>query len=91
MSWAPQVEERVNQSKRLASWAPGLVEAIIQAMVKSLKIKALSKKDRDDTALLEAHFMAGHIPFRRDCLLCVESMGRDCYRKRQITGCGSPI
>jgi len=44
MSWAPQVEERVNQSKRLASWAPGLVEAIIQAMAKKFENQGSQQK-----------------------------------------------
>ena len=86
MRWAKTVGERIEQSKELAAWAPGLVEAIAQAVLQQgeeRRVRALTKGDKDEAAMWEAHFAAGHTPYRRDCLLCVESMGRDRYRKRQ--------
>ena len=86
MKWASTVSERIEQSKGLAAWAPGLVDAIAQSVLASgteRQVKALSKGERDEASMWESHFAAGHIPFRRDCMLCVESMGRDRYRKRQ--------
>ena len=87
MAWANQVEHRINQSKSLASWAPGLVEAIIQAVLRrpqeAKQVKTLRRKEKDETAMWESHFMANHVPFRRDCMLCVESMGKDRQRRKQ--------
>ena len=45
-------------------------------------IKALSQKEREAIDAWRTHVEMGHYPYRRDCGVCVEAMGRDRPRKR---------
>ena len=86
--WPMQVQEGIEKSKRMAQWAPGMVNAIVEAMRKlkaeeEKMVKTLTTKERAEIVDWEAHFASGHIPFRRDCMLCLESMGRSRPRRRQ--------
>ena len=83
--WSSSVEERVKESKSLASWAPGVVEVLKHAMRRvsqEATVKTLSTKERQEVMLWQEHFKANHVPHRRDCLTCMESMGRDRHRKK---------
>ena len=73
--------------KGMAEWAPGLVAVLIEAGQKAVKqeeakMKTLTTKERQEVAGWEAHFLASHIPYRRDCMICLESMGKDRQRRR---------
>ena len=84
--WPQSMEERVRYSKSLASWAPGLVEMIVRAGLRLCRegasLRALTSKEKQEVLAWESHFASGHVPYRRDCLHCLESMGRDRQRRR---------
>ena len=84
--WPEELEARLEKTKSLATWAPMLVELLrheIREWTKqSPRIKALTAKDKQEVALWQAHFDAGHLPFRRDCEVCLQAAGRDRPRKR---------
>ena len=88
--WPETVEDRLQMSKQLASWAPGMVEAIIHDICEQVGIeqrnpgiKALSRRQQLDADGWERHCRAGHIPHRRDCAVCLEGAGRDRPHHRQ--------
>ena len=85
--WPEGVEERMNFSKGLARWAPGLVSAIqqeIKVMISenSPKARALKAKEKEEAELWRRHCVANHTPYRRDCAVCVETAGKDRPRYR---------
>eukprot|EP00434_Breviolum_minutum_P036940 symbB.v1.2.032742.t1/scaffold3969.1/size47216/2 len=41
----------------------------------------LRSEEKATTAMWAAHYHAGHVPFRRDCAVCLEAAGRDRPRK----------
>ena len=58
-------------SKQLATWAPGLVEAIALALRKWPQYKVYRVTPAD----WERHVANNHIPYRRDCAVCVHGAG----------------
>ena len=58
-------------SKQLATWAPGLVDAIALALRKWPQYKVY----RITPAEWERHAANNHIPYRRDCAVCVHGAG----------------
>ena len=73
-------------SRGLAVWAPGLVERLGRA-VKRLAdekqaVRAMSVKDKKELEDWKKHCQANHLPYRRDCPVCVEAAGRDRPRRR---------
>ena len=85
--WPQTPEERMKFSKKLARWAPGLIEAIAREIRKqedNPRLQALSAKQKQELETYEKHCEANHLPYRRDCAVCVEGAGRDrCRRKVQ--------
>ena len=88
--WPSTVEERMRMSRHLASWAPGMVEAIIgdildyvQNAQQGPKLQALSRRQKLDAEGWERHCRAGHLPHRRDCAVCLEGAGRNRPHHRQ--------
>ena len=83
--------ERFEQSRSWASWAVGLCEAVIAAWIDHQR----SWHDRNqdsvaDQARLRAlnpdwekHFHQDHLPFRRDCAVCVEAAAKQRPHYRQ--------
>ena len=69
---------KVSNSKDLARWPPGLMHMMAVAIVEQIlhqevKIKALS---------WEEHLAFGHLPYRRDCRVCQESLQQaDVHRR----------
>ena len=86
-AWPEDVEARMKKSSGLAEWAPGLVQAIKmvvkQKVMEEPTMKALSTKERQAATDWKRHVEMNHMPYRRDCALCVASMGRDRPRMRQ--------
>ena len=85
--WPEEVNQRVQLSKRLASWAPGLKE-LLKKVIQRLpngkpSIQALTATEMREFQEWENHIRQGHCPFRRDCAICVESRGRDRQHFRQ--------
>ena len=58
-------------SKQLAMWAPGLVDAIALALRKWPQYKVYRVTQAD----WERHVANNHIPYRRDCAVCVQGAG----------------
>ena len=84
-AWPETAEERVGFSKGLAVWAPGLVDAVereIQEFSGGCRIQALTAKQRHELDGYRRHCNNDHLPYRRDCAVCVESAGRDRARKK---------
>ena len=84
--WPQTLAKRLEFSRELAAWAPGLKEALAAVVRKrsaevGLMMKRLSKKDRDSIAAWQAHFDHGHVPFRNDCTVCLEGAGKDRQRR----------
>lgn len=54
-SWPGDLPDRIQQSKRLAQWAPGFCEALKKAMVRihhsgAASVKTLTMKERQEIA-----------------------------------------
>ena len=87
-SWPQSTEQRIHMSKGLAGWAPGLVHRLQRAIKRIAEdekwIKALTAKDKKAAAEeWRKHCQANHLPYRRDCPVCVEAAGRDRPRRSQ--------
>lgn len=70
-------------------WSPGLVEAI-KVAIKDFALASTSQTDskinqlkRMSMAEWRQHVRQNHVPFRRDCRLCVEEMGQDVPHRRR--------
>ena len=70
------LKERLKQTATWSTWAPGLVAALKVVIPKLLDGQAqqpmLSKLD---LAGWKHHLQAQHVPYRRDCRVCLETMG----------------
>ena len=89
--WPVHLDERLQFSKTLAAWAPGLKAVlfkVIHRVAGGLEptVKKLSLEELDEIRKWEAHVSQGHIPYRWDCSVCVEACGRDRPHRRQPTG-----
>ena len=93
--WPEELEERVEYSKSLAAWAPGLVGALHKAIWRKTQelglecsvggdpeLRPLSTKEKEDVVMWQRHFDAGHVPYRRDCEVCLQALGKDRPRRR---------
>ena len=85
--WPKEVKERIQFSRSLAGWAPGLKqligEIIKQRVPQDPKLHRLTKAEKDTIAGWQAHFDCGHLPFRHDCSICLRSAGKDRPRKKK--------
>lgn len=90
--WPERVKDGIERSKRMAQWVRGMVRAIVTAMRRfgtkqEAVVRALTAKETAEIQAeivdWEAHLASGHIPFWRDCMMCLESMGRSRPRKKQ--------
>ena len=81
VSWPQSTDQHIQMSKGLAGWAPGLVHRLQRAIkriaVEEKRIKALTAKDKKAAEERRKHCQANHLPYRRDCPVCVEAAGRD--------------
>ena len=70
------LRERLKQTASWSAWAPGLMAALKIVIPKFLASQAqqpmLSKLD---LAGWKKHLQAQHVPYRRDCKVCLETMG----------------
>ena len=46
------------------------------------ELKPLPMKGKEHVALWQQHFDAGHVPYRRDCEVCLQALGKDRPRRR---------
>ena len=73
------IEERVEQSKTWAAWAPGLKRALVAAGNWFLEERGVRKMTKEQW---KAHLANDHMPFRPECKTCVEIAGRGRMHKR---------
>ena len=76
------LDMRLKQTASWAEWAPGFVAAIKVAIQDFLENSVQLKK----ALTLEQwkqHVKQNHVPYRRDCRVCVECMGQDAPHRRQ--------
>ena len=67
-----------------AAWSPGLTAAVKLVLLDFLMENPRQKKF---SALeWQQHVQQGHIPYRRDCRLCVQEMGQDRPHRRRHPG-----
>ena len=72
---------RMRQTSTWSAWTPGLVRAIQLAIMKLQDVTPeLKKSSMDDW---RKHVRQNHIPFRRDCRLCIEEIGQDLPHRRR--------
>ena len=86
--WPQDVAGRVQFSKSLASWAPGLKEILGKSLVqlhkdKTSRLCKMTSAELHEVRQWEEHVARGHCPYRRDCAVCVENRGRDRRHTRQ--------
>ena len=91
--WPADLTARLEMSADLAEWAPGLVEAILDGVRRQVAISRsrsegapevcrLAAQQRRDADGWRRHCQAGHLPYRRDCEVCLECAGKDRPRRR---------
>ena len=75
------LQRRMAQTGTWAEWAPGLVAAMMRAVkdfvVGSVDLRKFSLED------WKQHVRQNHIPYRKDCRLCLEEMGQDLPHRRR--------
>ena len=67
---APKHQARINDSKELSRWPPAVMRMLAEALMRQVykakpKLKPLSWQE---------HLAMGHVPYRRDCRVCQETM-----------------
>ena len=100
-TFASTLEERIGQSSIWARWAFGLVKRIRHRLAQWLQESdaeretILSKKEEREGTLrrltaeeraFRDHCLRGHIPFRRDCQICVSAAGKERRHLRRKHG-----
>ena len=100
-TFASTLEERLGQSSIWARWAFGLVKRIRHRLAKWLhesdaerEAMVLKKEEREGTLrrltaeerAFRDHCLRGHIPFRRDCQICVSAAGKERRHLRRKHG-----
>ena len=81
-SHGSSVEERIEASRRWASWAPGFKKALVVA------IKGWLGDPRIQSITLEqwkTHLLNDHLPFRKECQTCVKAAGKGRYHRKIVS------
>ena len=61
---------RIHDSKSLSRWAPGMMDAIATALIQHV----FKQEPRLAQLSWQDHVKNGHIPYRRDCRVCQETL-----------------
>ena len=80
------LQRRMRQTSSWASWSPGLVSAVKVAIREFVNKEGQLKKLKMSIEDWRKHVAQNHIPYRRDCRLCIERMGQDCPHRRRKPG-----
>ena len=90
------LDGRLKQSKAWAAWAPGLVAAIRESLKAYLNHRSINLEQEEagdgvhfkkmDLESWKAHVQQEHRPFRRDCRVCMTTMGIDDRHRRHLGG-----
>ena len=60
----------IRSSSELSRWAPGVMNMVAEALL----TQVVNRQPRISSLSWEEHLRHGHIPFRRDCLVCQQSL-----------------
>ena len=86
VEWPSDLNQRMELSSSLASWAPGLKNLLANGIKRvndqSQALRMLSATEQRQLREWQLHVFNGHKPFRRDCAVCLEGAGRDRPRRR---------
>ena len=86
VEWPSNLNQRMELSSSLASWAPGLKNLLANSIKRvndqSPALRMLSATEQRQLREWQLHVSNGHKPFRRDCAVCLEGAGRDRPRRR---------
>ena len=74
----PKKELEIKNSAQLARWPPGTMSMVAEALVKQVERRAPTLKPLS----WEEHIQHGHVPFRRDCLICQQSLQQQAPHRR---------
>ena len=66
----PKTFKRISSSKELERWAPGLMMMVATALMRQVH----GKKPKMKALSWQQHIAFGHIPYRKDCKVCQESL-----------------
>ena len=93
---ASTLDDRLKQSKTWAAWAPGLVASIMESLKVYLghHMEVAKNQEHGDEVMCKkmdleswkAHIQQEHRPFRRDCRVCMTTMGIDDRHRRHLGG-----
>ena len=78
--WTGDVAQRIETSRSLAQWAPGLCRTIglaVERRALEPAVKSLTPKEKKEIQSWQEHYRCGHLPYRGDCPTCLVSAGRD--------------
>jgi hypothetical protein len=88
------LQDRMKQSASWAAWAPGLVKALKLVIPRFLKAESQSPNLKKlDVEGWKNHIQSQHVPYRRDCQTCLETIwGRlnridESQVRRQLSRC----
>ena len=71
-------QDRVQDSKSLSRWVPGLMKELAKEVVKKCQERPVQLKPMS----WEQHVKHGHVPFRRDCKICQQSGAKSAPHRR---------
>ena len=60
----------IRSSAELSRWAPGVMNMVAEALL----TQVINRQPKISSLSWEEHLRHGHIPFRRDCLVCQQSL-----------------
>ena len=86
--WPTGMEDRIQKTRSMSAWAPGL-KSLLWKVIGRMKsgnpptVAKLTTAEMEDIKAWEEHVRRGHVPYRKDCAICVETKGRDRRHVRQ--------
>eukprot|EP00438_Fugacium_kawagutii_P030710 Skav213064 [mRNA] locus=scaffold364:594309:601403:- [translate_table: standard] len=73
------INPTIKDSKKLARWAPGLMQAVARAV----KTHVTEERANVKAVTFEEHLRNNHVPYRKDCRVCQESQQQVEPHRRQ--------
>ena len=87
LAWDMPLQQRIQKSHQLAAWAPGLKQLLCRVIQRRGRhedpsMRTLTMKERLEVQAWQDHHRAGHLPFRKDCPVCLISAGKTRQHRR---------
>lgn len=89
LAWDMPLQQGIQKSLQLSAWAPGLKQLLCKVIHRrgqhgAPEVKTLTVKDRQEIQAWQDHHRAGHLPFRKDCPVCLISAGKSRQHRRVV-------